>query len=79
MYQQTLTASEPLAQNARPRVALVTGASRGIGAATARRLAADGLTLAINSYPDERMVEAATGVMSDIQSNGAWLRSSRRM
>ena len=52
------------------QVALVTGASRGIGAATARRLARDGMAVAINSYPEERMVTLAEQVAAGIRDEG---------
>ena len=49
------------------RVALVTGSSRGLGATIARRLARDGLIIAVNGLNDDDELAAVVG---DIHSDG---------
>jgi 3-oxoacyl-[acyl-carrier protein] reductase len=52
------------------RVALVTGASRGIGAAAAEAFAREGASVVVNTIPDERMDAMAADVVTRITAAG---------
>jgi 3-oxoacyl-[acyl-carrier protein] reductase len=54
------------------RVAVVTGSSRGIGRATAMRLAADGAAVVVNSRADSTAAEQVVGA---IRARGGYARS----
>jgi 3-oxoacyl-[acyl-carrier protein] reductase len=62
-----LPATAQPAPPARNRVAIVTGSSRGIGAATARRLARDGHAVTVNCVTNR---ELAAGVVREIERAG---------
>lgn len=52
------------------RVALITGASWGIGAAVAKAYAHEGANVVVGSYPDKKMEELADGVVSSVLESG---------
>lgn len=53
------------------RRALITGASRGIGAAVARRFAAEGAAVVIGHEPTAKMAALAKDLVSELQASGA--------
>ena len=52
------------------KTAIITGASQGIGACIAKRLAKDGYNIAINYYPSESDKAKAEGVMQECRAFG---------
>ncbi len=59
-----------MSQRLAGRVAIVTGASWGIGAAVSEAFAAEGASVVINSVPDSRMVRLAGEVADRITASG---------
>ena len=52
------------------RIALITGASWGIGAAVARAFAREGASVVVSPYPDEQMEQLADEVVASIVDTG---------
>jgi 3-oxoacyl-[acyl-carrier protein] reductase len=66
----TDSTASPAGRRLDGRIALITGASWGIGAAVARSFADEGASVVVSSYPDEQMERVADDVVASITAAG---------
>jgi 3-oxoacyl-[acyl-carrier protein] reductase len=75
MSEQPSTSTASIMSNASTRVAIVTGGSRGIGRATAERLAAEGFAVVVNYAGNQAEADKAVGAITEVGGQAIAVRA----